>query len=90
MVDHVCRNDSLLPRIRRDMNTYDPGLGCVTPNSAGDDLKVDLVAEAPYHPGYEDAVIDNHVKNWIEEWLEYRNRHMATAKTIVEFIKNQK
>ena len=41
---------------------YDPGMGCIVPNTAGDDLKVDLVAEAPYHPGYEDTVPDTQLK----------------------------
>ena len=38
-------------------SAYDPGLGCVTPSSANGMEEPDLVAEAPYHPGYEDAVI---------------------------------
>jgi hypothetical protein len=38
-------------------SAYDPGLGCVTPSSATGMEEPDLVAEAPYHPGYEDAVI---------------------------------
>jgi len=69
---------------------YDPGMGCVTPNLAGDDLKTDYVAEAPYHPGYEDAVVDKYVKSWIEEYHEYRNRHLNTSKKIVEFMKGPK
>ena len=36
---------------------YDPGMGCVTPSSANGMEEPDLVAEAPYHPGYEDAVV---------------------------------
>lgn len=48
-----------------------------------------LVDEAPYHPGYEDAVIDKVVTNWIQEHLEYRNRHIETSKKIVEFIKTR-
>jgi hypothetical protein len=48
-----------------------------------------LVEEAPYHPGYEDAIVDNHVNNWIVEHLEYRNRHLDTAKKIIEFIKSE-
>jgi pyrroloquinoline quinone (PQQ) biosynthesis protein C len=51
-------------------------------------MEKDLVAEAPYHPGYEDAVVEKHVNNWITEHLAYRNRHMGTAKKIVEFIKS--
>ena len=51
-----------------------------------------LVEEAPYHPGYEDAVVDGVVTNWITEHLEYKKRHLDTAKNIVEFVKksNQK
>ena len=52
----------------------------------------EYVKEAPYHPGYEDAVVDGVVTNWITEHLEYRQRHLNTAKNIVEFVKksNQK
>jgi len=46
-----------------------------------------LVEEAPYHPGYEDAVIDGVVTNWITEYLAYKERHLNTAKNIIEFIK---
>ena len=46
-----------------------------------------LVEEAPYHPGYEDAVVDGVVTNWITEYLSYKERHLNTAKNIVEFIK---
>jgi hypothetical protein len=48
-----------------------------------------LVAEAPYHPGYEDAVVDGVVSNWITEHLAYRQRHLNTSKQIVEFIKHE-
>jgi hypothetical protein len=48
----------------------------------------DYVKEAPYHPGYEDAVVDGIVTNWITEYLEYKQRHLNTAKNIVEFVKN--
>ena len=47
----------------------------------------DYVKEAPYHPGYEDAVVDGVVTNWITEYLEYKQRHLNTAKNIVKFIK---
>ena len=52
----------------------------------------DYVKEAPYHPGYEDAVVDGIVTNWHTEYLASRDRHFNTAKTIVEFVKksNQK
>ncbi len=46
-----------------------------------------LVEEAPYHPGYEDAVIDAKQKTWMEEYNEYKNRHLNTSKKIVEYIK---
>ena len=38
-------------------SAYEPGLGCVTPSCTNGMEEPDLVAEAPYHPGYEDAVI---------------------------------
>jgi hypothetical protein len=50
-------------------------------------MTIDYVKEAPYHPGYEDAVVDGIVKNWITEYLEYKQRHMNTAKNIVNFIR---
>jgi len=46
-----------------------------------------LVAEAPYHPGYEDAVIGESTKSYIDEYLTYKNRHVQTSRKIVEFIK---
>ena len=46
-----------------------------------------LVEEAPYHPGYEDAIVDGVVTNWITEYLAYKERHLNTAKNIVNFIK---
>lgn len=47
----------------------------------------DYVKEAPYHPGYEDAVVDGVVTNWITEYLAYKERHLNTAKNIIQFIK---
>ena len=47
----------------------------------------DYVKEAPYHPGYEDAVVDGVVTNWITEYLEYKQRHLNTAKNIVNFVR---
>ena len=47
----------------------------------------DYVKEAPYHPGYEDAVVDGIVNNWITEHLEYKQRHLNTAKNIVNFVR---
>ena len=47
----------------------------------------DYVKEAPYHPGYEDAVVDGIVNNWITEYLEYKQRHLNTAKNIVNFVR---
>ncbi len=73
--------------VTNNKEPYDPGLSCVTPSSSTG-MEKDLVAEAPYHPGYEDAVVEKHVNNWITEHLAYRNRHMGTAKKIVEFIKS--
>ena len=32
-----------------------------------------LVEEAPYHPGYEDAVVDGIVTNWITNTLPIAN-----------------
>lgn len=70
-------------------NAYNPGLTCVTPSSATG-LEVDLVAEAPYHPGYEDAIIPvpAPISNEMKEWRTYKDRHLATSKKIVEFMKN--
>lgn len=48
-----------------------------------------LVEEAPYHPGYEDAVVDGIVTNWVTEYLAYRQRHFNTSKQIIQFIKDQ-
>ena len=50
-------------------------------------MTTDYVKEAPYHPGYEDAVVDGIVTNWVTEYLAYRERHFNTAKNIVKFIK---
>ena len=47
----------------------------------------EYVKEAPYHPGYEDAVVDGVVTNWITEHLEYKQRHLNTAKNIVNFVR---
>lgn len=69
---------------------YDPGMGCVTPNLAGDDLKADYVAEAPYHPGYEDAAVGDNSKTLFSEYLEYKTRHLNTSKKIIEFMKGSK
>lgn len=70
---------------------YDPGLGCVTPSSANGMEEPDLVAEAPYHPGYEDAVIlkeSSAREKEIEELFKVKNRHVATSKKIIEFLQN--
>lgn len=69
---------------------YDPGLGCVTPSSDNGMEEPDLVAEAPYHPGYEDAVIlkeKNSLAKEIDELLKVKNRHVSTSKKIIEFLK---
>ena len=69
---------------------YDPGLGCVTPSSATGMEEPDFVAEAPYHPGYEDAVIGapTPLSKEITELFEYKNRHLNTSKKIIEFMKS--
>ena len=77
---------------------YDPGLSCVTPSSATG-LEVDLVAEAPYHPGYEDAVRApkddftvvntneyNKMLQELNEWRQYKERHLTTAGKIANFV----
>lgn len=68
---------------------YDPGLTCVTPTSANGMEEPDLVAEAPYHPGYEDAVVlkDNSLSKEIDELFKIKNRHVATSSKIIEFLK---
>ena len=76
---------------------YDPGLGCVTPSSANGMEEPDLVAEAPYHPGYEDAVVEKPRPNYhaheealakeINELFKVKNRHVATSSKIIEFLK---
>ena len=69
---------------------YNPGLTCVVPSSATG-MEVDLVAEAPYHPGYEDAVISSNSAEPPDllEYRIYKERHINTAKKIIEFIKNK-
>lgn len=56
-----------------------------------------LVEEAPYHPGYEDAVIlkpswsdeeFNSLSKEIEELFKYKERHLNTSKKIIEFMKS--
>lgn len=71
-------------------SAYDPGMGCVTPSSANGMEEPDLVAEAPYHPGYEDAVIlkePTPLSKEIDELFKVKNRHVATSKKIIEFLK---
>ena len=63
-------------------------------------MEEDLVAEAPYHPGYEDAVMaprddftvvnTNEYHKLLQEVAEYRKvnaREMAFTKTIVNSFK---
>ena len=77
-------------------NAYDPGLSCVTPSTATG-MEEDLVAEAPYHPGYEDAVMapredftvvnTNEYHKLLQEVEAYRKvnaREMAFTQTIVQ------
>lgn len=78
-------------------SAYDPGMSCVTPSSANGMEEPDLVAEAPYHPGYEDAVIEKPRQNYhvhedtlakeINELFEVKNRHITTSTKIIEFLK---
>lgn len=72
-------------------SAYDPGLTCVTPSSANGMEEPDLVAEAPYHPGYEDAVIvkntNNSLAKEIDELFKIKNRHLATSTKIINFMK---
>jgi hypothetical protein len=59
-----------------------------------------FVEEAPYHPGYEDAVIipestrpQNSWQIWgigiqeLEELIKIKERHLQTASNIIEFMK---
>lgn len=69
------------------INSYDPGLSCVTPSSAtGLETEKDLADEAPYHQG---AVVEPPSAAWVKEQLIYCNRHLTTAKRIVEFMKQK-
>lgn len=59
------------------------------------ELASKLVKEAPYHPGYEDAVIvkptyeeESPLSEQITELFKYKERHLNTSKKIVEFVKN--
>lgn len=70
---------------------YDPGLTCVTPSSANGMEEPNLVAEAPYHPGYEDAVIESKrltiLSKEFDELLKVKDRHISTSKKIIDFLK---
>ena len=70
---------------------YDPGLSCVTPSSANGMEEPNLVAEAPYHPGYEDAIIESKkltiLSKEFDELLKVKDRHVATSKKIIDFLK---
>jgi len=70
---------------------YDPGLTCVTPSSANGMEEPNLVAEAPYHPGYEDAVIESKkltiLSKEFDELLKVKDRHVSTSKKIIDFLK---
>jgi hypothetical protein len=68
---------------------YDPGLSCVTPSSANGMEEPNLVAEAPYHPGYEDAVIikeQSSLAKDIDELFKWKERHLKTSAKIIEFM----
>ena len=52
-----------------------------------------IVEEAPYHPGYEDAVIgdSNHINPLMQELNEYRRmnaKYDRLSKTIIQFLKD--
>lgn len=70
---------------------YDPGLTCITPSSANGMEEPNLVAEAPYHPGYEDAVIESKkltiLSKEFDELLKVKDRHVSTSKKIIDFLK---
>lgn len=70
-------------------NAYDPGLGCVIPDRSGDDL----VAAAPYHPGYEGVGLEeirNPIMDEVNEYRVYKARHLKTSKGIVDFMRGIK
>ena len=51
-----------------------------------------FVEEAPYHPGYEDAVLIPDVRPSIgvaeiEDMVKTKERHLQTASKIMEFMK---
>ena len=54
-----------------------------------------LVEEAPYHPGYEDAIVikptweEKPLSEEIEELYAWKKRHLNTAKKIVDFMMNK-
>ena len=51
-----------------------------------------LVEKAPYHPGYEDAIITQDQNSLLHEINEYRENKLKTietAKRIVDFIRNK-
>jgi hypothetical protein len=54
---------------------------------------IKIVQEAPYHPGYEDAVIIPETVNPLMEELnelrKWKERHLNTAKGIVQFYKDK-
>jgi hypothetical protein len=54
---------------------------------------IKIVQEAPYHPGYEDAAMDGQQVNPLMEELnelrKWKERHLNTAKGIVQFYKDK-
>ncbi len=56
------------------MSTYDPGLGCVTPNQAGEDLENNGV---------------KFTEEQLKYFQESSERYLKMSKLIVEFIKSQ-
>jgi hypothetical protein len=55
--------------------------------------KPDYAAEAPYHPGYEDAAMDGyHTNPLLAELNEYRRmnaKYDKLSKTIIQFLKDK-
>lgn len=53
---------------------------------------IDYAKEAPYHPGYEDAVFESPPNKLMAELNEFRamnEKYERLSTTIVEYIKNQ-
>lgn len=55
-------------------SAYDPGMGCVVPNTAGDDLEETRTS----------------FTEEIKEYQIFKSRHLKTSKGIVDFIRGPK